>query len=141
MDRSVTKSLDRHALVMAIWLAFGFVALALFDVGLAYGGVLVIFDRLFGTYLPERDDVPCRYGLVHPLNTYNPFKIAFHQFGPFLRDVMSARSAREVLGYFFAPPGWRPDGNSETTEDMRRKAAADRQQAAVAQEPTQATAA
>lgn len=106
-----------------------------------YGGVLVVFDRLFGTYVPERDDLPCRYGLVHPLNTYNPFKIALHQFGPFLRDVSSARSAREVLGYFFAPPGWRPDGNSETTEDMRRKAAAGRQQAAVAPEPAQVTAA
>ncbi|WNG37562.1 sterol desaturase family protein [Archangium minus] len=95
-----------------------------------YGGVIVIFDRLFGTYVPERDELPCRYGLVHPLKTNNPFKIVFHQFGPFLRDVMSARSLREVAGYFFAPPGWRPDGNSETTEDMRRKAAAEKQAAA-----------
>jgi sterol desaturase/sphingolipid hydroxylase (fatty acid hydroxylase superfamily) len=89
-----------------------------------YGGVLVVFDRLFGTYVPERDDEPCRYGLVHPLTTNNPVKIAFHQFGPFLRDVRSARSLREVWGYFAAPPGWRPDGNSETTEDLRREAAA-----------------
>jgi sterol desaturase/sphingolipid hydroxylase (fatty acid hydroxylase superfamily) len=88
-----------------------------------YGGVLVIFDRLFGTYVPEREDLPCRYGLVHPLTTNNPFKIALHQFGPFFRDVMSARGPREVWGYFFAPPGWRPDGDSETTEDLRRKAA------------------
>ncbi|MFY0581440.1 sterol desaturase family protein [Cystobacter fuscus] len=88
-----------------------------------YGGVLVLFDRLFGTYIPERDDLPCRYGLVHPLTTNNPFKIVFHQFGPFFRDVMSARSPREVWGYIISPPGWRPDGNSETTEDMRRKAA------------------
>jgi sterol desaturase/sphingolipid hydroxylase (fatty acid hydroxylase superfamily) len=89
-----------------------------------YGGVLLLFDRLFGTYVPEREDLPCRYGLVHPLTTNNPLKIVFHQFGPFLRDVMSARSAREVWGYFFAPPGWRPDGNSETTEELRRKAQA-----------------
>ncbi|ATB43571.1 sterol desaturase [Cystobacter fuscus] len=88
-----------------------------------YGGVLMLFDRLFGTYTPERDDLPCRYGLVHPLTTNNPLKIVFHQFGPFLRDVMSARSPREVWGYISSPPGWRPDGNSETTEDMRRKAA------------------
>jgi sterol desaturase/sphingolipid hydroxylase (fatty acid hydroxylase superfamily) len=88
-----------------------------------YGGVIVLFDRLFGTYIPERDDLPCRYGLVHPLTTNNPLKIVFHQFGPFLRDVMSARSLREVWGYIISPPGWRPDGNSETTEDMRRRAA------------------
>jgi len=92
-----------------------------------YGGVILLFDRLFGTYVPEREDLPCRYGLVHPLTTNNPVKIAFHQFGPFFRDVMSARSPREVWGYFFAPPGWRPDGLSETTEDLRRKAAAERQ--------------
>lgn len=89
-----------------------------------YGGVLVIFDRLFGTYIPEREELPCRYGLVHPLTTHNPLKIAFHQFGPFLRDLRGARSLREVWGYFSAPPGWRPDGDSETTEDLRRKAAA-----------------
>jgi sterol desaturase/sphingolipid hydroxylase (fatty acid hydroxylase superfamily) len=95
-----------------------------------YGGVLVLFDRLFGTYVPEREDLPCRYGLVHPLETNNPFKIVFHQFGPFLRDLRSARSLREVWGYFAAPPGWRPDGNSETTEDLRRKASAPTQVAA-----------
>ena len=99
-----------------------------------YGGVILLFDRLFGTYVPEREDLPCRYGLVHPLTTNNPVKIAFHQFGPFFRDVMSARSPREVWGYFFAPPGWRPDGNSETTEDLRRKARAEQQVAA----PTEA---
>ncbi len=88
-----------------------------------YGGVLMVFDRLFGTYVPEREELPCRYGLVHPLTTHNPVKIAFHQFGPFFRDVLQARSARELWGYVFAPPGWRPDGRGETTEDMRRLAA------------------
>ena len=88
-----------------------------------YGGVLMVFDRLFGTYVPERAELPCRYGLVHPLTTNNPLKIAFHQFGPFLRDVRSARSPRELWGYVLAPPGWRPDGQGETTEDMRRRAA------------------
>jgi sterol desaturase/sphingolipid hydroxylase (fatty acid hydroxylase superfamily) len=94
-----------------------------------YGGVILLFDRLFGTYVPEREDEPCRYGLVHPLKTHNPLKIVFHQFGPFLRDLRSARGLREVWGYFFAPPGWRPDGHSETTEDLRRQAAAGKQAA------------
>jgi sterol desaturase/sphingolipid hydroxylase (fatty acid hydroxylase superfamily) len=95
-----------------------------------YGGVIVLFDRLFGTYVAEREDLPCQYGLVHPLRTHNPLKIVFHQFGPFLRDLRSARSLREVWGYLFAPPGWRPDGDSETTADLRRKAAAEKQAAA-----------
>jgi sterol desaturase/sphingolipid hydroxylase (fatty acid hydroxylase superfamily) len=87
-----------------------------------FGGVLVIFDRLFGTYRAERKDVPIRYGLVKPLESHNPLKIAFHQFGPLFRDLMQARSAREVVGYLFGPPGWRPNGDGETTEDLRRRA-------------------
>ena len=39
------------------------------------------------------------------------------------RDLKTARSARDVFGYLFGPPGWRPDGNGETTEDLRRRAA------------------
>jgi sterol desaturase/sphingolipid hydroxylase (fatty acid hydroxylase superfamily) len=90
-----------------------------------FGGVLVVFDRLFGTYRPERDDVEIRFGLVKPLESYNPLRIAFHQFGPLLRDLSKARSPREVIGYLFGPPGWRPDGNGETTEDLRRRVEAE----------------
>ncbi|NMV40450.1 sterol desaturase family protein [Ralstonia insidiosa] len=88
-----------------------------------YGGVLIIFDRLFGTYIPERKDVPCRYGLVHPLRTYNLLTIEFSQWRGLWQDLKTARSAPEVFGYLFRPPGWRPDGNGETTEDLRRRAA------------------
>jgi len=97
-----------------------------------YGGVLLIFDRLFGTYIPERDDVPCRYGLVHPVTSYNPLKIEFHQWTALARDLASARSLRAVAGYLFAPPGWAPEGEGETTEAMRARHA--RQQAGAAGE-------
>jgi sterol desaturase/sphingolipid hydroxylase (fatty acid hydroxylase superfamily) len=81
-----------------------------------FGGVVLLFDRLFGTYRPERDDVPIRFGLVKPLHSYNPLTIAFHQFIPLLKDLRSARTAREALGYLFGPPGWRAEGQGETTE-------------------------
>jgi hypothetical protein len=80
----------------------------------------MIFDRVFGTYRAERDDLQIRYGLVEPLHSYNPLKIALHQFGPLFRDLRSARSPRELLWYLFGPPGWRPDGKGTTTEDLRR---------------------
>jgi len=88
-----------------------------------YGGVLIVFDRLFGTYIPERKDLPCRYGLVHPMHTYNLLTIEFAHWRALWRDLRTARSADEVFGYLFRPPGWRPDGNGETTEDLRRRAA------------------
>lgn len=84
-----------------------------------YGGVLVVFDRLFGTYVAERDDLPCRYGLVHPMTTANPLKVEFAQWWWLARDLVGARSLRAVLGFLAGPPGWRPDGRGETTEALR----------------------
>jgi len=91
-----------------------------------YGGVLIIFDRLFGTYRPERDQEPCRYGLVTPITTPNLLWIEFHAWVGMFRDVLRARSPREVAGYLFGPPGWLPCGNGETTLDLRRRAAGSR---------------
>ncbi|RDI97875.1 sterol desaturase family protein [Dyella solisilvae] len=85
-----------------------------------YGGVLIVFDRLFGTYVAERDDVPCRYGLVHPATGYNVLRLEFAPWAELARDLRGARSPREWFGYLFAPPGWRPNGKGETTEDLRR---------------------
>jgi sterol desaturase/sphingolipid hydroxylase (fatty acid hydroxylase superfamily) len=88
-----------------------------------YGGVLIVFDRLFGTYRAERDDVPCRYGLVVPMTGYNPLKIELFQWRALARDLLAARSARAVLGHLFMPPGWSANGPGSTTEAMRARAA------------------
>ncbi|RKP58407.1 sterol desaturase family protein [Pararobbsia silviterrae] len=87
-----------------------------------YGGVLIVFDRLFGTYVAERRDLPCRYGLVEPVTTYNVLAIEFGQWRALWRDLVSARSLRDAWGYVSEPPGWRPDGQGETTDDLRRRA-------------------
>jgi sterol desaturase/sphingolipid hydroxylase (fatty acid hydroxylase superfamily) len=89
-----------------------------------YGGVLIVFDRLFGTFIAERADLPCRYGLVTPLRSNNPFVFNFHEWLALLRDLRQARSWSERRGYLCRPPGWRPDGQGATTEDMRRAAVA-----------------
>jgi sterol desaturase/sphingolipid hydroxylase (fatty acid hydroxylase superfamily) len=60
-----------------------------------FGGVLIVFDRLFGTFAAERADVPIRYGLVVPLRSYNPLWIAFHEFVAFGRELWRARGWRE----------------------------------------------
>jgi len=68
----------------------------------------MVFDRIFGTYTPEDDAVPLRFGLVHPAGTQNSVRIVFHEFGGLLRDVLRARGWRERLGFLFRPPGWQP---------------------------------
>lgn len=87
-----------------------------------YGGVLLVFDRLFGTYIPERDDVPCIYGLVKPETSYNPLVVEFRPWAMLFKDLAGARSLRAFLGYLLMPPGWRPEGEQMTTEAMRARA-------------------
>jgi sterol desaturase/sphingolipid hydroxylase (fatty acid hydroxylase superfamily) len=86
-----------------------------------YGGVLIVFDRLFGTYIAERDDLPCRYGLVHPITSYNPFYIEFAQWIALARDLAKARSLRALIGHLLMPPGWAPEGVGSTTEELRAR--------------------
>ena len=74
-----------------------------------YGGILIVWDRLFGTFVSERDDVPCRYGLVKPLLSNNPFVIGFHGWAALLRDAWRARSWRERLMCIVGPPDAHPD--------------------------------
>ena len=88
-----------------------------------YGGVLIVFDRLFGTFAEECADLPCRYGLTTPLRSNNPLKIAFHEWLKLLNDLYGARSVREVAYYLFGRPGWRPDGKGSTTAELRAQAA------------------
>ena len=88
-----------------------------------YGGVLIVFDRLFGTYIAERDDVPCRYGLVTPVTTYNPVRINFQPWIGMAKDVASARSLGEAWMFLFGAPGWRPDGKGLTTAELRARVA------------------
>lgn len=69
-----------------------------------YGGVLIVFDRLFGSHVEERADVPPRYGLTTPLLTRNPIRIAFHEWANLARDLRDSRSAGDVWRALFAPP-------------------------------------
>ncbi|MBN8747692.1 Fatty acid hydroxylase superfamily protein [Xylophilus ampelinus] len=87
-----------------------------------YGGVLIVFDRLFGTYIPERAEEPPRYGLVHPVQGHNLLQIEFGQWQALWRDLRGARTVGEALGHLWRPPGWRP-GGGDTTEELRARAA------------------
>ena len=99
-----------------------------------YAGVLIIWDRLFGTFIPERKDEQIRYGIVSQLGTFNPFRVAFHEWAGIVRDVASAKSLRDVWGYVFGPPGWSPDGSRKTSASIKAAWRAQQQAAATAAE-------
>lgn len=87
-----------------------------------YGGVLILWDRLFGTFAEEREGAPMTYGLVRQIETLNPVRIAFAEWAALAADLRRAKSVREVLGYMFRAPGWRPDGTGLTTRAIRQAA-------------------
>jgi sterol desaturase/sphingolipid hydroxylase (fatty acid hydroxylase superfamily) len=87
-----------------------------------FGGVLVLFDRLFGTYVEERSDVPCEYGLVSPtVSSRNPLVVNLGPWIGLARDLRGARSLSDVWNYMFGPPGWRRDGQGLTTVELRAR--------------------
>jgi sterol desaturase/sphingolipid hydroxylase (fatty acid hydroxylase superfamily) len=69
-----------------------------------YGGVLIVFDRLFGTFSAEREAVAPRYGLTTPLRSYNPLRIALHGWQALARDLVATRGWRARLRVLFGPP-------------------------------------
>ena len=85
-----------------------------------YAGVFMIWDRLFGTFVPEQAEEPPRYGIVKNLGTVNPIRIALHEYVGIARDLARrGLTLRQRLGYFFGPPGWRHDGQHATTASLR----------------------
>jgi len=68
-----------------------------------HAGILIIWDRMFGSFEPE--DEHCTYGLTTNINTFNPLRIAFHEWIAIGHDLRKARTWRERLVAVFGNPG------------------------------------
>ncbi|MES2754014.1 MAG: sterol desaturase family protein [Pseudomonadota bacterium] len=86
-----------------------------------YAGVLIIWDKLFGTFEPERADDAPRYGIVHNLGSFNVLWAAFHEWIGIAKDVWSAPTMRARLGYMFGEPGWSHDGSRDTSATIKAR--------------------
>lgn len=85
-----------------------------------HAGILIIWDKLFGTFQPELKDEKVVYGLVKNINTYNPIKIAFTEWIHLFKDAFSGKKTlSQRLGYFIKPPGWKHDGTGKLSNDLR----------------------
>jgi len=73
-----------------------------------YGGVLLVWDRLFGTYAEEDPAVPCLYGTRAPLRSWNPIRANLQVYAELGRDCWRATRWRDKLRVWLKPPGWRP---------------------------------
>ncbi|MEN9874160.1 MAG: hypothetical protein RL186_1057 [Pseudomonadota bacterium] len=86
-----------------------------------YAGVLIIWDRLFGTFVPERDEEPPRYGIVANLASFNPVRIALHEWSAIANDLRHAPSWQARWHYLTSVPGWSPDGSRATSASLKAK--------------------
>lgn len=87
-----------------------------------HAGMLIIWDRLFGTFAPELEEEPVVYGITTNIHTYNPFQIATHEYLNMGKDMGKVKRWRDKLGYLFKPPGWSHDGSTQTADEMRKQA-------------------
>ncbi len=93
-----------------------------------YAGIFIIWDKMFGTFQPELDDEDIRYGVVKNLGTYNPLRIAFHEWLAIADDMRKAGNWRDAMMFLLAPPGWSPDGSRSTSREILERWEARRRQ-------------
>ncbi|WP_372793757.1 sterol desaturase family protein, partial [Lutibacter sp.] len=87
-----------------------------------HAGILIIWDRLFGTFQPELVEEKVVYGLTTNINTFNPLKIAFHEWIAVFKDAIIAKTSFiNKLRYFMKPPGWKHDGTGLLSNDLRKE--------------------
>jgi len=82
-----------------------------------HGGILIIWDRLFGSFQPEEERPT--YGLTKNIESFNPVKIALITWGELFQKARKAGSLKNALHYFTKPPGWSHDGTTKTVRELR----------------------
>jgi sterol desaturase/sphingolipid hydroxylase (fatty acid hydroxylase superfamily) len=80
-----------------------------------HGSILIVWDKLFGTFEPEGDQVT--YGLTKNINTFNPLRIAGHEYGEMVRDIARSRTWSDRLSFVLRGPGWAGRRRAEQLAD------------------------
>jgi len=78
-----------------------------------YGGVFILWDRIFGTFIDERKDLKPVYGTVKPLKSFNPFWANIEVFYQMALDSYRTKKLKDKFYVWFSRPGWRPDDVNE----------------------------
>lgn len=87
-----------------------------------HAGILIIWDRMFGTFQKELDEEPCVYGITNNIDSFNPLVIESHEYVSLWKDFKRADKISDKLKYIFKPPGWSHDGPDKTSDNMRKLA-------------------
>ncbi|KZX58826.1 sterol desaturase [Halioglobus sp. HI00S01] len=87
-----------------------------------HAGVLIVWDRLFGSFTAEREGEAPVYGLTKNITSYRPVDVATHEYRALWHDVKRAERWRDKLRYVFFAPGWSHDGEDRRSNTLRRQA-------------------
>lgn len=80
-----------------------------------YGGILIIWDRMFGTFQEEDEKVV--YGTTNPLGTSNPLTINVSEYASIFKDSLNSGKIKNIFGYVFGRPGWQPQNPDQSSDD------------------------
>ncbi|MDX5320443.1 MAG: sterol desaturase family protein, partial [Bacteroidota bacterium] len=83
------------------------------------GQVLILWDRLFGTFQSEVEEDKPNYGLTKPLENHHPIRSVLHEFYLLKEDLGRSKGVKQRLKYLFAAPGWSHDGKTKTAKQLR----------------------
>ena len=86
-----------------------------------HAGVLIIWDRMFGTFSEEVKAQRPIYGLTQNIESYHPITVATHEYAAIGRDVKRAKKFTDKLKYIFFAPGWSHDGEDKRAKVLRAK--------------------
>ena len=86
-----------------------------------HAGVLIIWDKLFGTFSPEVEGEPPVYGLTENLKSLNPIHVATHEYSAIARDIKRADRWSDKLSYVLKAPGWSHDGKDKRARVLRQE--------------------
>ena len=84
-----------------------------------YGGTLIIWDRLFGTFEPEVEKPV--YGIPDSIDSFNPFWVSIAGWVRLFKDTRRAKGLWNKIAYIIMPPGWAPDGKGATTRQLQKQ--------------------
>jgi sterol desaturase/sphingolipid hydroxylase (fatty acid hydroxylase superfamily) len=84
-----------------------------------HGGVLIIWDRIFGSFSKEMTNEKVEYGLTQNITSLNPIYVATHEYRSIIRDVARADHWKDKLKYLFLAPGWSHDGDDKRSKTLR----------------------
>jgi sterol desaturase/sphingolipid hydroxylase (fatty acid hydroxylase superfamily) len=85
------------------------------------GMVLIIWDRIFGTFQPEDEAEPVTYGVTYKNQSLNPVPLILGEWGKLWHDVRHAPNLGTAIKYIMNPPGWSPDGSTLTSSQLRNQ--------------------